>query len=63
MRAFNENNKLTLNDVVEGLLDGREYKFTFEYFLETYNEKISNFSQLAKFIHSFDYMNIKIEEI
>lgn len=63
MNTFNENNKLTLNDVVEGLLDGREYKFNFECFLETYSEKISSFSQLAKFIHSFDYMNIKIEEV
>lgn len=63
MNTFNENNKLTLNDVVEGLLDSREYKFTFEYFCDHYKEKISSFSQLAKFIHSFDYMNIKIEEV
>lgn len=63
MSTFHKDNKLTLNDVVEGLIEGREFKFTFECFLETYSEKISRFSQLAKFIHSFDYMNIKIEEV
>lgn len=63
MNTFNENNTLTLNDVVEGLLEGREFKFAFECFGDHYNEKISSFSGLAKFIHSFDYSNIKIEEI
>lgn len=60
MNTFNENNKITLNDVIEGLLEGREFKFTFECFGETYREKIHSFSTLARLIKEFDYSNIKI---
>lgn len=63
MNTFNENNKITLNDVIEGLLEGREFKFTFECFGDHYKEVISSFYGLAKFIHSFDYSNIKIEAL
>lgn len=61
MNTFNPNNKLTLNDVIEGLKDHKEYIFTYEYFLETYSDVISSFSDLAKFIKDFDFTNIKID--
>ena len=61
MKIFNPNNELTINDVIEGVQDGKAYKFTYIYFLEEYREIIGSFSQLAKFIKEFDFTNIKIE--
>ena len=61
MKTFNPNNNLTINDVIEGLQDGKEYKFTYIYFLEEYSEIIGSFSSLAKFIKEFDFTDIRIE--
>lgn len=63
MNIFNENNKITLNDVIEGLLEHREFKFTFECFGDHYKEVINSFSSLARLIKEFDYSNIKIEAL
>lgn len=61
MQTFNPNNNLTINDVIEGLQNHKEYKFTYIYFLEEYSEIIGSFSQLAKFIKEFDFTDIRIE--
>ena len=61
MKTFNPNNELTINNVLEGLQDGKAYKFTYVYGLEEYSEIIGSFIQLAKFIKEFDFTNIKIE--
>lgn len=63
MQTFNENNKLTINDVIEGLQNGKEYKFTYIYFLEEYSEVIDTFSKLAKFIKEFNFTDIRIEKL
>lgn len=63
MKTFHKDNKLTLNDVVEGLLEGKEFWFEFYCFGDHYEERIIGFSGLSKFIKTFDYMNIKIEEV
>lgn len=66
MQTFNPNNRISLNDIVEGLSIGKEYKVISYSLGERYINDISTFNDLSRFILEIDYnqlTNIQIEEL
>ena len=66
MEIFNPNNRISLNDMVEGIANGNAYKVVSYSLGDRYTDEISSFNGLAKFIKEIDYnqlTNITIEEL
>jgi len=66
MQIFNPNNRITLNDMVEGLLNEQEYRVVSYSLGDRYVNEISTFNDLAKLIIEIEYnqlTNIQIEAI
>lgn len=65
-QTFNPNNRISLNDMVEGLFNGKEYKVISYSLGERYINEIITFNDLARLILEIDYnqlTNIQIEEL
>ena len=66
MQTFNPNNRISLNDMVEGLFNGNTYKVVSYSLGERYINEISTFNDLSRFILEIDYnqlTNIQIKEL